>query len=351
MDEPEKTFDTSSTDMLVKGIYSPLAFEEGFYRKDLIKLVTKKILNRISGLDDSISKWNKRGRFNYSGKNLQGQEISGKTSFSEVENILKKNRQYLHSEGGPPELLPTWMDSSLAVKLNFYFPENGSEKSLTIELNTKGSHNYPILPNIDREGIALSSTLSTLEQMLYSSRTDLVLHAAHMFSNENDYWLEKLITFLNTAVSLIENMLIMLYYKGKHDGQLFGWKFDEEVVGGTIYVRLVDKIKWIYQITGKHLPDITSEMNALTELKAVRNHLNHFDPPTFACTIEDVANWINKGFLISNLALKIRETTMSSISPNLIKLLLAPPVKYVPHDPGKVRYKQVDSGYRSCFKK
>ncbi|EJZ44059.1 hypothetical protein LEP1GSC178_2017 [Leptospira licerasiae str. MMD4847] len=339
----------SATDQKVRGEYFPLGFKESFYEPYLTAEIAQLILNKATNLNHSISKWKKLGTFRFEGKKLNGESISGETSFAKIEQILKGNREYLSNGTVIPELPITWMDSSIAIQLNFYAPENGSEKSLTIELNTKGSHNYPILPRIDREGMAFSSTLDTLEKILYNVKIDLVKNSNLMLVGSNNYWLEKLITYLNTSVSLIENMLIMLYYKAKHDHSTFGWQFDEQKLGQTYSRRLTDKISWVYTITGKHLPDLTEELKALNELKAVRNHLNHFDPPVFACTIEDVADWLNRSYYIARLALKVRQTVNSSVSGNLIKLLLSKPVLYSPNDPGKVRYKQTATGYKSCF--
>ncbi|MDR3046366.1 MAG: hypothetical protein LBU51_01975 [Bacteroidales bacterium] len=94
-------------------------------------------------------------------------------------------------------------------------------------------------------------------------------------------------------------------------------------------------MNWIIKITGRRLSNAAHEIEIFNKIKAVRNHLTHFDPPVFAYTIEDVADWLSSINEIGMLLLKIRETLNVNISEQILEMILLPRVKFVPADPGK----------------
>lgn len=76
--------------------------------------------------------------------------------------------------------------------------------------------------------------------------------------------------------------------------------------------------------------DISKEKDSLVYLKDIRNHLNHFDPPCFAMTLEEVADWLNMITDIGQIHIKIRETMRIQTSILLYNFILQPEIIFVP---------------------
>jgi hypothetical protein len=149
------------------------------------------------------------------------------------------------------------------------------------------------------------------------------------------------------SVALVDITLHQLYTKAKYDPQP-GWKFDESVLGKSFGRRLKDKIPWVGKITGRPLDDVRSELESLNEIRRLRNHLLHFDPPCMAYSIEDAAGWLNQISVIARLAWKIRLRTKSPVTEHLIQLMLLPRIVFVPRDLTLVRIPQGNTtGYAS----
>ena len=133
-------------------------------------------------------------------------------------------------------------------------------------------------------------------------------------------WILDLRTLINDSISLLEITLNQIYIKGKFDLQP-GWTFDEEVLGDKHGRRLMDKIKWIRQISGNNL-NIEAERNSLDNLRELRNHFNHFDPPSLVVTIEEATIWLNQIIDIGFIIIKIRKSLSVQISTHLINFIL-----------------------------
>ena len=111
--------------------------------------------------------------------------------------------------------------------------------------------------------------------------------------------------------------------------------------------RVSDKIKWVRALSGNDL-NAPNEMRSFNELKAVRNHLAHFDPPCLAVTVDDVAGWLSKMPDLAWLLIKIRTCLGVPISGPIIQMALSPLVSVVPRDANQVRHTQRrDVGYLS----
>ena len=90
-------------------------------------------------------------------------------------------------------------------------------------------------------------------------------------------------------------------------------------------------------------------MESFNVVKNIRNHLNHFDPPLFAYTIEDVASWLSLVNDIGMLLFKIRSKMDICINDQIVELMLLPKVNFVPNHPDTIRYPQKPNvGYQSC---
>ncbi len=154
--------------------------------------------------------------------------------------------------------------------------------------------------------------------------------------------------YMSTIVSVVDNTLHHLYYRAQFESTTEGWHFDEGELGHRRGRRLRDKLRWVGQITGLPLNDCQDEIDTFIRIKDVRNHLVHFDPPTLAFTIEDVASWLNATEGIARLLAAIRTRINQPLCDPLIRLLMARPVEWYPSDPGKRRVPQgVDVGYAS----
>src|SRR5207249_3881469 len=101
-----------------------------------------------------------------------------------------------------------------------------------------------------------------------------------------------------------------------------GWKFDEAALGLPYARRLKDKLRWIGQLTGHPLDDCRNEVERFVQIKDVRNHLIHFDPPILAFTIEDIADWLNATESVAKLLVAIRLRIKQPVCAPLIRLLL-----------------------------
>ncbi|MCP4607022.1 MAG: hypothetical protein GY847_42000 [Proteobacteria bacterium] len=343
----EPTFDMmSSSKCIPKEDWKPLEFEDtAASQEDCRKIVTE-VLNRISGWRLSRRKWKKQGILKLTWKNGNGDQEELRTQFSDLVLSLRNKR---HWSDGFPKIELCWMEKSIVASMGFYAPGNQPDPpSLTTNFPSTLGDKFPLSPKIDREGIAFSSFQTVVLKTIISSRKRLVENSLGMLSLDKQ-WFQDLITYLNSCVSIVEMTLHQIYYKGKYDGDEMGWNFDENNVGSPVNRRLTDKINWIHQITGKKLDNIASELQAFKSLKRVRNHLSHFDPPVFACSIEDVASWLNKAADIGRLIRTIRRSVRGQLSPKLIELILLPDVKYIPRDPGKSRLpQQPGMGYDSC---
>src|SRR5262249_41446040 len=159
-------------------------------------------------------------------------------------------------------------------------------------------------------------------------------------------WFQSLRTLVSECVSLIDGLLHQLYWKARCNPEP-RWKFDAAKLGARNGQRLADKLGWVPKITGKllHTQDETA---AFLELKGLRNHLQHFDPPVFCFTLEDVTRWLNLVPAVARLNWEIRKCMGVTLSVPLIEVLLADRVEFVPKDPTRSRTPQgPDAGYGS----
>jgi hypothetical protein len=89
-------------------------------------------------------------------------------------------------------------------------------------------------------------------------------------------------------------------------------------------------------------------LRALETVKMLRNHLQHFDPPSFAYTWEEVSEWLNDVLLMVRLGQKIRAVVQPLPSVAMIELLLQRRAIFRPIDPGITRIPRSGAlGYKS----
>lgn len=330
--------------------YFPLAYDLLSPSSDRSNRIACSILNQLGGRQFSVSKWKKQSRFNVCWTDDRKTPIQSESiSFEQISKHLMKNRKLLHEDLKIPPVQCKWLDSSVDLRSAMYSPAttlNHGALGLTVPTDLGAA--CPIRPSIDREGLVISSLQNHLARTVIRIRDDLVSKSDRMLIVDST-WVDDLLVFLSASVALVENVLHQAYFKAKYDAPAMGWRFDEEALGPTHGRRLKDKIRWISQITQKSLDDLGREIESFTRLKHVRNHMNHFDPPFLAMTIEDAATWLNYADDIAVLLWKLRENLGSPLSPPLIELLLLPRVAWKPFDPGKTRTPQPQtSGYATC---
>ena len=228
-----------------------------------------------------------------------------------------------------------WLDGGLLGTSKAYAPRR---MALAIAGST-----LPLVPQLDREGVARTSFQFSLQNRIVDLRRQLV-DLSHDF--ESDHWFELLRYFVSDCVSLIDTTLHQLYYHAEH-ARPMGWTFDPDRLGQRHGRRLVDKLKWVSAITGKEF-NAQDEVRAFERLKDVRNHLQHFDPPCFCCSLDDAAGWLNAAVEVGRLAWKIRNAIDAPLTKELIDIILAPRIRVVPKEAGDRPPQPLDAGYASC---
>ncbi|WP_437953524.1 hypothetical protein WME98_24700 [Sorangium sp. So ce296] len=259
---------------------------------------------------------------------------------SDIERHLSTNGTLRFADLGLPDPMCRWLDASMKISPGFHaLPAKGSHskaaQALTFYAKSNLGPRFPLVPTLDREGTAYTSFQSSLLTRLGTLRAKLV---ATSDVPHEDTWFEDFRALVGECVALIENTLHQAYFKAQYD-PLPGWTFDPAALGERHGRRILDKIKWIYQITG-HEFHADSEIKAFVVIKGLRNHLQHFDPPSFACTWEEMADWLNAALGVAQLAWRMRTALGATPSVPLIALLLQRRVTFSPKDPTRPRFKQ-----------
>lgn len=237
-----------------------------------------------------------------------------------------------------------WLDSSVAMGIDFHATATDvtKDEALTFTVPTTLGTTFPLVPTLDREGQIYNSFQLLIQHRILSLRKSIVENQA---SFRGEQWFQDLRSFVTECVSLIDVTLHQIYFKAQYS-PLAGWNFDPAALGPRHGRNIKDKLSWVFQITGKPL-HARDELRAFFEIKDIRNHLQHFDPPCFCYTLEDVAAWINIVPPLARLCWKIRECVGSPLSVPLIEMLLVPTVRFVPEQ-GRRRVRQPATvGYNS----
>ncbi len=242
-----------------------------------------------------------------------------------------------------------WLDDGIDFAHDVHVCDpNGDVLKVQLPLNLGPT--FPLLPALDREGWMVSSFQRLSHARIFRLHQDIVKGSAGFLDLR---WLEDLRALICECVSLIDMLLHQLYLKAEFD-PLTGWKFDRAKLGERQGRRLHDKLAWVGAITGRPLDDARDELAALDLLRTVRNHVQHFDPPSFACTLEgDAVRWLNATSPIARLAWKIRTRIGAPLTKELIALVLLPEVTFAPKYPSFPRAPiQETGGYATtCWPK
>ena len=144
-------------------------------------------------------------------------------------------------------------------------------------------------------------------------------------------WFHDLRILINDCITVVDITLHQLYYKAEYNPKQ-GWRFDREALKKRDGMRMMDMFEWIGKITGQGLDNATAEKEHFRVLKDIRNHLNHFDPPCFAFTIEDVVGWLNRVPHIGRLLWKMRMEMDEPPTNGIVEIITLPLLEFVPRN-------------------
>lgn len=239
-----------------------------------------------------------------------------------------------------------WLDDDINQRINFHLPETDQSKGMkwrdgTVKRNF--GENFPIEPAIDREGFLFTTFLPRLMKRVMNQRTSLIENSEKIFEDE---WLFNFKELINNSISLVDMTLNLIYIKAEFD-PLPKWKFDKSKLGEKYGVKFKNKLKWVYQISGNHLC-AEKYYKSLMELKDLRNHLNHFDPPCLVMTFEEIGKWLNQIVDIGFFLVKIRQALNLEVSEDILNLILQKDVIFIPEIPSnRIKLNSSEYGYQS----
>lgn len=306
----------------------PKQFLEYVKRKGnerIIRTTTARIMNSYLDNNLSISKLKKMRPFtlSYTPKKGGDKIVSKQISFAEIEEHITSNNGFNHNSFRLPEIKCPWLDGTTEVALHQHLVGHGGG-AVKINLPLSLGDNFPINPTLDREGALFNSFQDAIAKRIISLHERLV-NNSHNFQSAD--WLFDLVTLVSNCISIVDITLNHLYIKAEFD-PLENWTFNKERLGERHGRRMTDKFKWVYQITGNQLDNFASEKKSFTILKKIRNHTQHFDPPCFGFTLEEVTNWLNMVKDIGVLLLKIRDAIQSPYNKHIIEIVLLPNVSF-----------------------
>lgn len=272
--------------------------------------------------------------------------ISEKISYNILERFIKERGYFDTTPFKLPAYQCFWLDVGLEAAVNWHefdhtAPEGGGLNDGFVR--QQYGPNYPIKPHINREGIMLSNMQPFIVTKIIQYRQKLVdnSHLALTFD-----WLYDLKQLINDTISLVDITLNQIYIKAQYDPKP-NWKFEPDKLGERHVGRLNEKFRWVYQITGNQL-NIEKYLPSFNNLREIRNHLNHFDPPTFVCELDEVAEWLNQIIDVAFILYKIRKALGEPISTKLINLLLQREIYFVPEQEFRARLpRKKTHGYRT----
>ena len=299
-----------------------LQFRRSREDKQRTREIAVALLNTYSNRTYSRGQWVKHPPFHvewnlHRGNQLPERQQSVMLTLQLVERVLAETRTWKFEQLKLQDPHTVWLDLSIPVSINF--------QQITIRFESPIGGAFPYHPAIDREGTLYTSFQAVLLKRLATLRRELVT-TSDKFADEA--WVLTLRNLVTEAVALIGGMLHQLYYKAEYNPDP-GWTFNRARLGDRSGRRLADKLNWVHAITGKHI-NAPAEITALEELKRLRNHLQHFDPPTFAFSLEDVTGWLNLIPAVGRLSWAIRKCIGATLSVPLIELLLSDDVLFVP---------------------
>jgi len=307
-----------------------LRYEVQSYEKSEIRKLTAYILNHYTKQNISVSKYRKLKPFEFNWTDEKRGQIKGSLSFNDIFEHIIGSGTFDNSIFNLPRLESPILDSSIDVGLpQPLLSRDGKRETAKLNLPLTLGDNFPISPKLDREGFATSNLQKYVTQNIVNLHK-LLVQKSHLACSIRNEWFNNFRMMINECVSAIDMQLHKIYLLAEYRGHELGLSFDQEALGVRHGRRVTDKFNWIVKITGKPLDDARDEVAGFCKIKDLRNHLNHFDPPCFCCTLEDVRNWLNIIPDIGRLLWKIREKFNAQLSAPIVELIMIPKVEFVP---------------------
>lgn len=275
-------------------------------------------------------------------------KTSNPLNYIEIAKYLRNNGKFDPEKFNLPEIRCFWLDFSLNNKINWHAFDNSAPEGLAVvDASTKQQYGqrYPIVPKLVREGHSYTTLQPQLLYYITLMRNELILNSELALT---DRWVFDLRTLINDAISIVEITLNQLYIKAEYD-PLPSWTFDLNKLGSRYGRRFKDKLGWIYKITGKHL-EAENYLSSCNNLRELRNHMMHFDPPSLVVTIEEATKWLNQVIDVGWLLIKIRQAIGAEISVHLINFILQKEAVFNPEKYFNVRLPLGigNADYKSC---
>lgn len=304
--------------------------------KDMITEAAFLVVNQfLKEFSQSRNKWYKDKRlFHFNWPDFKNEnQTSEKFNYLIIANYLRKTHAFNPADLNLPELECFWLDKSLDIRIDAHMTDNNESIGFVSGFpQQQFGPNYPIRPSLHREGYLYTTFQPQLLNRIISQRKRLIESSS--FANEAD-WIFDLRTLISDTISLLDITLNQFYIKAEYD-PLPTWKFEKEILGERQGKALNDKLNWIFQVTGKHL-NIQPEMPSLNNLRKLRNHLMHFDPPSLIVTFEEATIWLNQIIDIGKILIKVRKAINVEINTGLINFILQKEALFQPLDRNKTR--------------
>lgn len=291
-------------------------------RKGSISEAASLLTNHYLPSKKSINKWKKENElYELTYKDNNGKiKKSAPINYLQISKHLRELGHFSTQAFNLPISECFWLDNSINIKINWHkFDETGPEGLAVMDVTPQAHYgnNYPIKPKLVREGHSYSTLQSQLLIRIQELRTKLIEESDQALE---DSWFFDLRTLINDTVSIVEITLNQIYIKAEYD-PLSNWVFDKTKLGERHGRRFEDKLGWIYKICGNHL-NAEKYLPSCNNLRELRNHMMHFDPPSLLVTIEEANTWLNQIIDVGYLLIKIRQAIGVEISGHLINFIL-----------------------------
>jgi hypothetical protein len=292
--------------------------------------VASLLINHFFKNKQSLNKWRKDNRLyqvSWTDKNKQQQE-SIPFNYLQIARFIRENSSFSAEDFNLPDIECFWLDRSLNYKINFHLFDHTAPNGIFLEDKVgqqQYGDNYPVIPKLNREGHSFTTLQPQLLNRIIQLRNDLVNNSGLALE---DSWFFDLRTLISDTVSIVEITLNQIYIKAEYD-PLPHWEFDKQKLGEKHGRRFEDKLGWIYKISDQHL-SAENHLAAVNNLRELRNHMMHFDPPSLVIPIEEATLWLNQVIDVGYLLIKIRKAIGAEVSLQLMNFILQKEVIFNP---------------------
>ena len=307
------------------------------YDKSEIRRLSTYIINKYLSKNYVVSKLKKLKSIDFNWVHPKQGEKKGIIRLDDIYNHILETGSFNHEVFNLPPLENIAFDSSIDLGLpQPLLSTDGKRETAKIRLPLQFGSIFPISPTLDREGFATNNLQTYVLQNVVNLHKMLVDRSYLACSIRNE-WFINFRMLLNECVSSIDMHLHQIYFLAEYRSNEFGWKFNKAELGARHGQRVMDKFKWVGKITGNPLDDSRDEVKGFRVIKDLRNHLSHFDPPCFCCTLEEVKNWFNLIPDIGRLLWKIRQKLGIQLNVPIVELIMLPRVCFEPMNPSADR--------------